>query len=80
LADLIARYAGTANLQKKISPHTFRHTCATALVRNNAGIRHVQELLGHARLSTTQEYVRLTINDLKEAHSKYHPREKDVRD
>ena len=77
LAELIAKYARKARLHKTITPHTFRHTCATALVRNNAGIRHVQEMLGHAQLSTTQEYVRLTINDLKEAHSRFHPREKD---
>ncbi|MEI6218517.1 MAG: tyrosine-type recombinase/integrase [bacterium] len=80
LAELIAKYARKARLHKTITPHTFRHTCATALVRNNAGIRHVQEMLGHAQLSTTQEYVRLTINDLKEAHSRFHPREKDAGD
>lgn len=77
LADLVARYARQAGIEKGVSPHTFRHTCATQLVKNRAGIRHVQEMLGHARLSSTQEYIRLTITDLKEAHSKYHPREKD---
>ena len=60
-----------------MTSHTFRHTCATQLIRNRAGIRHVQEMLGHARLSSTQEYIRLTINDLKDAHSRYHPRERD---
>ena len=48
-----------------------------ARIRSNAGIRHVQEMLGHAQLSSTQEYIRLTITDLKEAHSRFHPREKD---
>ena len=80
LADLITKYARKARLHKNVTPHTFRHTCATALVRNNAGIRHVQEMLGHAQLSSTQEYIRLTISDLKEAHSRFHPREKDSGD
>ena len=66
LAEMITKYARKARLHKTITPHTFRHSCATALVRNNAGIRHVQEMLGHAMLSTTQEYIHLTINELKE--------------
>jgi len=45
------------------------------LLKNNANLRHVQELLGHKSLSTTERYLRLTIADLKEAHTKFHPRE-----
>jgi site-specific recombinase XerC len=56
----------------------WRHTCATHLVQNHANLRHVQDLLGHGSLSTTEKYLRLTIEDLKEAHAKYHPREKDA--
>ena len=53
-----------------------RHTVATHLLKNNANLRHVQDLLGHRSLATTERYLRLTINDLKEAHAKFHPREK----
>jgi integrase/recombinase XerD len=70
-------YARKAGIRKKVSPHTFRHTCATQMLKNNANIRAVQELLGHASLSTTQIYTRITINDLKIVHQRCHPREKD---
>jgi len=52
--------------------------CATHMIRNRANIRHVQEMLGHAKLDTTQKYLQLTITDLKEAHARCHPREKDA--
>lgn len=77
LGELIKRYAQKAKLKKNISPHTFRHTCATLMLRNKANIRHIQELLGHASLDTTQVYAQVSITDLKEVHSKCHPREKD---
>lgn len=76
LNEMIRKYGRKAGL-RNVSPHTFRHTCATALIRNRADIRHVQEMLGHAKLTTTQDYIRLTRTDLKEAHSRFHPREKD---
>jgi len=75
--ELVKKYAKQAKIKKTVSPHTFRHTCATAMLRNKAGIRAVQELLGHESLDTTQVYTRVTINDLKEVHSRCHPREKD---
>jgi integrase/recombinase XerD len=77
LADLVAKYARLARLKTPVTPHTFRHTCATHMIRNRAGIRHVQDMLGHANLSSTEKYIRLTITDLKEAHTRFHPREKD---
>jgi len=55
--------------------YVWRHTCATHLVQNNANLRHVQDLLGHGSLATTERYLRLTIADLKEAHARFHPRE-----
>ena len=76
VGEIISRYTAKAKINKPVTCHTFRHSCATHMVRNNANLRHVQEMLGHAQLTTTQKYIRLTINDLKEAHSKYHPREK----
>jgi len=57
-----------------VSPHVFRHAFATHLVQNHANIRHLQEMLGHAKLETTQRYVELTIVDLKSAHRRFHPR------
>ncbi len=47
------------------------------MVKNNANLRHVQDLLGHGSLATTERYLRLTIADLKQAHSKFHPREQE---
>lgn len=74
---LIEKYAQQANLKKHVTCHTFRHSCATHMVRSRANLRHVQEILGHRSLNTTQKYIQLTITDLKEAHKKYHPRERD---
>lgn len=75
--EMVKKYAKKAKIKKNISPHTFRHTCATAMLRNKADIRAVQELLGHESLESTQIYTRVTIGDLKEVHSRCHPREKD---
>ena len=52
-----------------------RHSCATHMVQNGAPLRHVQELLGHNSIETTQIYTQLTITDLKDAHGRFHPRE-----
>jgi integrase/recombinase XerD len=57
-----------------VTPHTMRHTFATDLLNNGADIRGVQELLGHASLTSTQIYTHLSISRLKEAHSRAHPR------
>jgi site-specific recombinase XerD len=59
--------------------HSLRHACAVHMLQNNAGIRHIQELLGHCRLETTQIYTRLLPLDLQKAHRRYHPREREVR-
>ncbi len=79
LGNLVTRYALAAGIKKKVTPHLWRHTCATHLLRNNANLRHVQELLGHKSLATTERYLRLTITDLNEAHRRFHPREKSSR-
>lgn len=77
LAAHVAKYAQRAGIKVVVTPHTLRHTCATHMIRNRAGIRHVQEMLGHADLASTERYIHLTITDLKDAHSRFHPREKD---
>lgn len=72
---VVKRCSHLAGIRKNISTHTFRHTCATHMLKNGAPIRHLQEMLGHESLESTQIYTRVTINDLKEIHSKYHPGE-----
>lgn len=73
LHKIIQGYKKNAGLPMRISPHTFRHACATHMIQAGADIRYVQELLGHSTLDTTQIYTRVTIKDLKEAHRKFHP-------
>ena len=77
VAQTVKRCAKQANVGKTVTAHSLRHTCATQMMRNKANLRHIQELLGHACLSTTQVYTSVTIADLKEAHQKYHPRERE---
>jgi integrase/recombinase XerD len=74
---LIKKYAKKAKIKKNIHCHTFRHSCATAMLKNKADLRTIQELLGHKSLNTTQIYTKVTITDLKEVHQRCHPREKD---
>jgi len=76
VGDVVKKYARLASVKKHVTPHVWRHTCATHLVKNEANLRHVQDILGHRSLHTTERYLSLTITDLKEAHRKFHPREK----
>jgi len=74
---MIRTHAKAAGIEKKVTAHTFRHTFASHLVKNGANVMAVQKMLGHADLKTTQEYIRALGLDLKKAHQKSHPREKD---
>lgn len=73
---VVKKSADLARIKKNITTHTFRHTCATHMLRNGAPIRHIQEMLGHESLVSTQIYTRVTINDLKKVHERYHPSER----
>ncbi len=77
IGALVTRHARLAGVKKHVTCHVWRHTCATHLVQNHANLRHVQDLLGHRSLTTTERYLRLTITDLKEAHARFHPREQE---
>ncbi|MCS7180827.1 MAG: tyrosine-type recombinase/integrase, partial [bacterium] len=73
---IVKKYSLISGINKKITPHTFRHTFATHLLDRGADLRTVQELLGHERITTTQIYTHLTIEKLKELYEKFHPRGK----
>jgi len=77
IGKLVKAYARTAGIKKKVTPHTFRHTFATQLVRNGADITAVQKMLGHSDLSVTHIYTRVAAVDAKRTHVVCHPREKD---
>jgi integrase/recombinase XerC len=71
---LVKKYTKRAGIFRNISPHTLRHTFATHLLDSGADIREIQEMLGHASLSTTQRYTHLTLGKLMEVYDKAHPR------
>ena len=71
---LIEKYTRKSGIAKRIGPHALRHSFATHLLEGGADIRGIQELLGHANLSTTQRYTHLDIDRLMSVYDKAHPR------
>jgi integrase/recombinase XerC len=71
---LVKKYTKRSGIFRRVSPHSLRHTFATHLLDAGADIREIQEMLGHASLSTTQRYTHLTLGKLMEVYDKAHPR------
>lgn len=76
IVRIVKKAAKRAGITKHITPHTLRHTCATHLLKGRADIRQIQKLLGHKKLTSTEVYTRVEIDDLRKVVRRCHPREK----
>ena len=76
LCMLVTDAGKKAGIKKHVTPHALRHAFATHMLRHGAGIRHLQEMLGHESPATTQRYTKLEVSDLRRALVRHHPRER----
>jgi len=76
LARIVSDAATKAGLTKHVTPHVLRHCCATHMLRHGAGLRQLQELMGHASPTSTQRYTRIEVSDLRKVLERCHPRER----
>jgi integrase/recombinase XerD len=72
--EVVREHAAVAGIPRDVGPHTLRHSFATHLVAGGVDLRHVQEMLGHASIATTQRYTHVDAGRLKSVHEKFHPR------
>lgn len=75
--DLVRMYGRKLGLDIQVTPHTFRRSCTSEMIKGNANLYHVKQLLGHEQLDTLNRYAKLNIEDLRKTHSKCHPRERE---
>lgn len=73
LSEIIEKYRNEAGLDSRLTPHSFRHACATEMLKGGASIRHIQVMLGHDSISTTMIYTRLGVDELRLELDKVHP-------
>jgi site-specific recombinase XerD len=73
VGDIVERATVRSGVGRRFSPHTFRHTMATHMLRNQADLRHIQAILGHTSLLSTQIYTHVKIEDQKEVLRRSHP-------
>lgn len=76
IEDQIREYGQQAQINKRVTPHILRHSCASHLLENGLNIFNIQKLLGHSYATTTQRYTRVNISYIKQIHNRYHPRER----
>jgi site-specific recombinase XerD len=74
---LVREYARAAGITKRLTPHGLRHACATHLLERQADLRHIQELLGHSSVQSTQIYTHVSVKHLRETLTRCHPRERE---
>jgi integrase len=73
VGQIVARAAKRSGVSTPVTPHTFRHSMATHMLRNRADLRHIQAILGHSQITSTEIYTHVSLEDLKEVVRRAHP-------